>query len=108
SDAGFKNISTDLIYQLPQHDKLDASLQAISSLPLSHVSTYALTIESGTPFYQRFGSRPPDDEKGADQAIKIREHLEGAGFQRYEVSNYSRPGYESRHNLAYWNHEPYI
>jgi oxygen-independent coproporphyrinogen-3 oxidase len=105
--AGIENISVDLIYGLPGQSlaELTEDLQAASDLPIKHLSTYSLTIEPGTPFFQRQERgllRMPQDALVAEMLESIPQELGAEGFQRYEISNYARVGCESRHNSVYW------
>ncbi len=106
-DAGFSNLSLDLMFGLPgQTDEdLEAELERIIELCPEHVSLYGLTIEQGTPFFdQHRKSRiiPADDETTARMYLDIDARLNAAGYGHYEISNFARPGFESRHNLRYW------
>lgn len=109
--AGLSNISIDLIYAVPFQTRetwLDTLRRAIELRP-DHVSTYCLSFEEGTLLYRRRAEgRLPEVEPDLqwDQLDAASELLEGAGFRRYEVSNWARPGFESRHNQAYWRCRP--
>lgn len=97
-EAGFRT-SVDLILGLPEQD-LEADLREAAALGVGHVSAYTLQIEPGTPFWAR-GIQPDPDLEAT--ALERAEHILGeAGFSRYEVSNFARPGQESHHNLLYW------
>ena len=105
--AGIKNISIDLIFGVPGEtiEELEADLQSMIALQTQHVSLYGLTIEEGTPFYRDVQDgklRMPDEDLVADMMKCIHIHLVAAGFHRYEISNYTKPRYESRHNQNYW------
>jgi oxygen-independent coproporphyrinogen-3 oxidase len=108
---GVSNISVDLIYAVPHQDRdtwLDTLRRAIALGP-DHVSTYCLSFEEGTLLFRRRaeGRLPEvDPDLQWDQLDAACIHLEAAGFQRYEVSNWARPGFESRHNRAYWRCRP--
>ena len=109
-DAGFDNLSIDLIYGLPSQTKsdwADTLMRAIDLRP-EHISCYGLTLEPGTPMYKYHGSPflPSDDEQ-ADMYLYAVELLTQNGYQQYEISNFAQPGYESRHNLKYWMLEEY-
>ena len=111
--VGFDNLNLDLIYGLP-HQTLDdwsATLKLILGLAPEHLSLYALTMEHGTPF-GRWSARglipTPDPDLAADMYEWASETLESAGYQQYEISNWSRPGLECRHNLQYWRGLPYL
>lgn len=111
--AGFTNLSLDLIYAIPGQTLVAwrATLQQALALAPEHVSAYSLTIEPGTAFGRRAAAgiltAVPDD---LDLAMyqEARERLEAAGLCQYEISNFARPGRESRHNLTYWCNEPYL
>lgn len=111
--AGFENLSLDLIYGVPGQtlEELRHDIEVATSLPIDHLSAYALTVEQGTPFYQRqergLLTMPPDDLV-AEMMDEIPNLLEGRGFKRYEISNYAKPGKESRHNTAYWIGADYL
>ena len=107
--AGFENISLDLMLALPggNQKKLKESIRFAASLGVQHISSYILKVEEGTPFAQQ-GVSLPDDEETAAQYLACVEELARLGFAQYEISNFSRPGHESRHNLLYWQGEPYL
>lgn len=111
--AGIDNLSIDLIFGVPGQEigSLEADLQAAVELPISHLSTYALSIEPGTPFFQRqergLLALPPD-ERVAEMLSFIPLFLAKHGFARYEISNYAKPGRESSHNSAYWSGADYL
>lgn len=102
----FDNISSDIILGLPMQDisDIERSVNAVGGL--KHVSVYALTVEQGTPLFAEGYS--VDDDKIADYYDFACEKLSAFGFCRYEVSNFAKIGYESRHNKKYWNCLPYI
>jgi len=97
-ELGF-SVSLDLMLALPGHSAR-SDLETAAALGVDHVSAYTLQVEPGTPFALRGVATDPDDEAAA--FTQAREVLGAAGLQRYEVSNFARPGAESRHNLAYW------
>ena len=112
-DAGFENISIDLIYGIPAagHHVWEADLANALALNVPHVSAYALTIEPGTAFesWQRKGRfAAPPDEFVATQFELLLTTLRGAGYEQYEISSFCQPGRESRHNSAYWAGVPYL
>ena len=112
-DAGFENFSLDLIYGIPGQtvDGVSRDLeQALENHP-PHLSAYNLTIEEGTPFHARYRQgllKPLDEEVEIDMAGRIQQTLAQAGLERYEISNYARPGLESRHNVNYWQGGDYL
>lgn len=106
-EAGFGSVSVDLIYGSPTEGPGDwrASLEAALALGPDHVSAYSLIVEPGTRLAARIarGELPaPDDDTHAEFYLRAEELLVAAGYTAYEVSNWARPGHESRHNLAYW------
>ena len=110
--AGFKNLSLDLIYGLPgqTEESWKQSVEHALSLIPQHLSCYGLKVEEGTPLAERVeqGEMLPDDDMQADLYLWTVGRLERAGYPQYEISNFARPGYESRHNLRYWQTRPYI
>lgn len=109
--AGFQNISVDLMLALPRSDgrTLQSSLDYITSLEPEHISAYILKIEPGTPFAARAHTLGlPDEDAAADQYLRTVETLKKHGFAQYEISNFCRPGRESRHNLQYWRCGEYL
>lgn len=111
-DVGFKNISIDLMYALP-HQTLESfqeSLELAFSLDVQHVSAYSLIIEPKTVFYnlmRRGKLHLPSQENEAAMYEILMAEMNKHGFHQYEISNFSKDGYESRHNLTYWNNEEY-
>jgi oxygen-independent coproporphyrinogen-3 oxidase len=111
--AGFDNLSIDLMYGLPGQTAASwrATLErALSSEP-EHLSAYQLSIEEGTEFAERAGRGElllPDEEVIAEMDEITSSLTRGAGLRHYEISNYARPGRACRHNLVYWNNEPYL
>lgn len=105
---GFKNINIDLIYALPDEtlDELNNDLELFLKLDIPHISTYSLIIEPNTKLHI-------NDEKNIDEEIDyemyklICNKLETNGYNHYEVSNFGKVGYESKHNLTYWNNQEY-
>jgi len=111
--AGFSNISIDLIYGGPELEDSDWSknLETVIGLGIPHISCYALTVEERTAMaYQvRQGRRPPVDEARAARHYAIlQDTLGDRGYEQYEVSNFSLPGWHSRHNTSYWQDVPYL
>ena len=111
-DAGFDDLSIDLIYGLPSQTKNDwaDTLSKIVEMHPEHISCYGLKLEPGTPMYENYmGSAIlPDDDEQADMYSYAAEMLERYGYKQYEISNFAAPGYESRHNLKYWNMDDYM
>jgi len=110
-DAGFTNISADVMFGIPHQteESWQQTLHSLCKLPLTHISAYGLTVEENTPF-GRMGERLilPDEESTRGMYLKGCEILGNYGFSQYEISNFARSGYESRHNLKYWNCEEYL
>ena len=112
-EAGFDNINLDLMYALPGQgmDQWTDALDAAIALGVEHLSAYSLIVEPGTPMAARVASGaatvPDDDAVNAMQRQAIA-RLDAAGYRRYEISNYARPGRECRHNLVYWNRGDYL
>jgi len=112
-EAGFDNINLDLMYALPGQgmDRWRDTLDAAVALGVAHISAYSLIVEPGTPMAARVASGaatvPDDDAVNAMQRAAI-DRLSAAGYHRYEISNYAKPGFECRHNLVYWNRGDYL
>lgn len=111
--AGFDNISVDLMYGLPSQnmDILQASVSRVLALGVQHISIYGLQLEDGTVFakMEKLGKLTlPDDAECEKMYDYITDALPQAGYQRYEISNFAQVGYESKHNLSYWQDVPYI
>ena len=111
--AGFVNISLDLMYGLPGQRPGDfrATLEAALALSPSHLSLYSLIVEENTPFFRRYGGRPellPSEDDLAEMCDDALWMTEDAGLARYEISNYAKPGFESKHNLGYWLRRDYL
>ncbi len=108
--AGFDNLSVDLIYGLPGQtaEIWRQTLADVIALEPEHISAYGLKLEPGTPLYERRETLPlPDDDGQADMYLYAVELLAKNGYRQYEISNFARPGRESRHNLKYWHMEEY-
>lgn len=107
--VGFKNISLDFIYGLPNQTlkMFNSDLKKAVSLGVQHISLYGLKIEEGCYFYKNMPENLPDEDLQADMYLSAIELLKGKGFEHYEVSNFSIPNYNSNHNLTYWNNEEY-
>lgn len=112
-DAGFSNINLDLMYALPDQTmaRWSDTLDAAAALNVPHLSAYSLIVEDGTPMAARVESGAavvPDDETVNAMQREAIKRLSKAGYVRYEISNYARPGHECRHNLVYWNRGDYL
>ena len=105
----FDNHSIDLIYARPNQSlsSWEKELKQAAAMGLKHISLYQLTIEDGTVF-SRKGIKPLDDEAAAEMYLATENLLQSFNYQKYEVSNYALPGFESRHNLLYWTGQDYI
>lgn len=105
----FDNHSIDLIYARPNQSlsSWEKELKQAAAMGLKHISLYQLTIEDGTVF-SRKGIKPLDDEAAAEMYLATENLLQPFDYQKYEVSNYALPGFESRHNLLYWTGQDYI
>ena len=110
-NAGFENISADLMYSIPLQTRqsFEKSLSALSSLEPEHISAYGLKIEEGTVFFHNRDTLAlPDEDADAELYMLCCDFLKNSGYNRYEISNFAKAGKESRHNLKYWNLEDYI
>ena len=113
-EAGFENISADLMFGIPGQTLgiWEKTLRNVSGLGLKHLSCYSLKIEEGTPFYERYGEGDskdlPDDDENRDMYDACVNILRENGYNRYEISNFALPGYESRHNLKYWDMSEFL
>lgn len=112
-DHGFTNISIDLMYNIPGQDfnGWKESIGYALALNPEHISCYALTIEDKTAFGKWVAKKiltPLDNDSAATELTFLVEELEKAGFQQYEVSNFSKPGYISKHNSSYWRGHKYL
>ena len=107
--SGFKNISLDLIYGLPTQtlNDIEDNLTKIIKSDIHHISTYGLKIENGSYWGVHSPELLPDEDLQADMYELINEILSKNDFKRYEISNFARDNYFSRHNLTYWNNEEY-
>ncbi len=109
--AGIDDLSLDLMLGLPGQtpQTLGESLRFIEQSGVPHVSAYLLKVEENTPLFAKKDTLPfPDEDGVCDLYLQAAEALEGMGLRQYEVSNFARPGFESRHNLHYWRDEPYL
>ena len=120
--AGFQNINVDLMSALPGQTlkSWQDTLQKVTALRPEHISAYSLIIEEGTPFYERFAEDERIREEGGHPRLLPEEDVERQmyeltetflhtkGYERYEISNYAKPGYECRHNCGYWIRKDYL
>lgn len=103
--AKFENLSLDLIYGLPDQtmERWQETLSAAAALEPEHLSCYGLKVEEGTPLYaRRAETNLPGDEAQADMYLYTVDFLSRLGYAQYEISNFAKPGFASRHNLKYW------
>lgn len=112
-DKGFENITIDLIYAIPNltNQRWLANIQTALQLGVPHISSYCMTIEPKTVFGNREKKgllQQSSDESSLEQYLMLSDELKTEGFHHYEVSNFAKTHFESRHNTAYWNGVPYI
>ncbi len=112
-EAGFKNISIDLIYAIPDQSDIqwEEDIRQAIALEPDHLSCYALTIEEKTVFgrWSAAGKlKVTEDETAARQLEMLMDELEHEGFEHYEISNFANPGFQSKHNSSYWKQEKYL
>lgn len=112
-DNGYRNLSIDLIYGLP-HQSLEAfssDVKTILSLDIPHLSAYALQFEQGTKLYdmrEQGEVKEVDEELSLSCYERLIDLTAEAGLEHYEISNFAKPGYRSRHNSSYWTRKPYV
>ncbi len=111
--AGFGNISIDLIYSIPGQsaETWEETLEQAAELPIKHLSAYALTVEPGTILERQIAQgrvAAVDDDMAVEHYRMLRQWTQDQGFEQYEISNFARQGYRSRHNSRYWNRTPYL
>ncbi|MFA9558795.1 radical SAM family heme chaperone HemW [Evansella sp. AB-rgal1] len=111
-DIGIENISIDLMFGLPDQtiEQFVDTLHEAVSLPIEHVSAYSLKIEAKTIFYhqmQKGNLSLPGEDMEAEMYERLRTYMNDNGFEQYEISNFGKEGYQSQHNLTYWNNESY-
>ena len=108
-DNGIRNISIDLMYGFPGEklEDWEADINTAFALNVEHLSGYCLMIEEGTPL-SRMQTEPIEEELERQMYYMLIDKLEAAGYEHYEISNFARPGFRSRHNSSYWNGTPYI
>jgi oxygen-independent coproporphyrinogen-3 oxidase len=108
--AGFDNLSCDLMFALPGQSLADLKeeLERLLEHQPEHLSCYGLTVEAGTPYHAQQNSGTlllPEDNAYAEHFLTLHQQLTTAAFDHYEISNYARPGRQSRHNLGYWQRQ---
>ncbi|HJS52987.1 MAG TPA: radical SAM family heme chaperone HemW [Chitinophagaceae bacterium] len=109
----FDNITVDLIYGHPllSNEKWKQNAGTIIDLNIPHISCYALTVEPKTPLHKMIREKKKEDikqENQAEQFLLLMQWLEASGYEHYEISNFSKPGYRSRHNSSYWQGKKYL
>ena len=113
---GFTNVNIDLMSAIPNQkiSTYERSLDELIKLNPEHISSYSLIIEEGTPFYKKYAEKAPfvkdlpSEDEGRDMYELTSFRLAEAGYKRYEISNYAKDGYFSRHNTSYWERVPYL
>lgn len=111
--CGFTNINVDLMSALPGQsvDTWRRTMEQVAALEPEHISAYSLIIEEGTPFFALYADHPellPGEEEEREMYYETKTFLASKGYERYEISNYAKPGYECRHNLSYWERVDYL
>lgn len=109
--AGITNISLDVMLGTPKQtiNSLDETFDFIDKMQVTHISAYMLKLEEGTKFFEmRDRLALPDEDTVCDMYFKTIDSLKRLGFNQYEISNFSKPGFESRHNLKYWQLDEYL
>ena len=111
--CGFENINVDLMSALPGQtvDTWKETMEKVTALNPEHISAYSLIIEEGTPFYEAYAEHPellPTEEEERAMYYETKTFFASKGYERYEISNYAKPGYECRHNLSYWERVDYL
>jgi len=109
----FDNITMDLIYGHPllSNEKWKQNVEKVIALNIPHISCYALTVEPKTPLHKMIKEKKKKDiqqEKQAEQFLLLMQWLEDAGYEHYEISNFTKPGFRSRHNSSYWQGKKYL
>jgi oxygen-independent coproporphyrinogen-3 oxidase len=112
-EAGFTNVNVDLMSALPGQtvETWKETMEKVVALQPEHISAYSLIIEEGTPFYDLYDSHSellPTEEDERQMYYDTKTFLASKGYERYEISNYAKPGYECRHNLSYWERIDYL
>lgn len=114
-ECGFTNLNIDLMSALPGQtcESWKDTLKRVTDLKPEHISAYSLIIEEGTPFGEKYGSEEgrkllPDEDSEREMYHETKRFLRECGYERYEISNYAKPGRECRHNIGYWTGVPYL
>lgn len=112
-EIGFQNCNVDLMFGLPEQTLADwkDTIQTVSALKPEHISAYSLSVEEGTPYFSQMEEGSlflPEEEEERNMYQETVHWLKEAGYQRYEISNYAKKGYECRHNLIYWSGQEYL
>lgn len=114
-NAGIRNISIDLMYGFPGETLSDweRDIDVALTLDVEHISAYCLTIEKGTPLFYQMRNEQLEMRNGSEELERamyerLTDKLEAAGYEHYEISNFAKPGFRSRHNSSYWQDVPYI
>lgn len=114
-EVGFTNVNVDLMYAIPNQtlDSWKETLRKVIRLKPEHISAYSLIIEEGTPFFKKYrvdtkGEDLPDEDTERSMYYLTKEYLRANGYERYEISNYAKPGLECRHNIGYWTGVEYL
>ena len=114
-ECGFTNLNIDLMSALPGQtcESWKDTLKRVTDLEPEHISAYSLIIEEGTPFGEKYGSEEgrkllPDEDSEREMYHETKRFLRECGYERYEISNYAKPGWECRHNIGYWTGVPYL
>lgn len=110
-NAGFKNISVDLMYAIPDQtpDTFKYSLESVVALSPEHLSLYGLKIEPNTLFYKNRDILAfPDEDEFCQMYLDAGKYLNSVGYSKYEISNFAKAGFESRHNIKYWKMQDYL
>jgi oxygen-independent coproporphyrinogen-3 oxidase len=110
-EAGFDNISADLMYGIPDQtrESFIESVRTLAAFEPEHISSYSLTVEEGTNFYRRRDKLIfPDEDTVSDMYADMTEALAKYGYHKYEISNFAKDGRASRHNIKYWRLEDYL
>jgi oxygen-independent coproporphyrinogen III oxidase len=113
ADAGFKNMSVDLIYAIPglSDEEWEQNIQIAAALPINHLSCYALTVEEKTPLAKQIKTgvaAAPEEDRAVSQFKILQTSSSALGYTHYEISNLAKPGFEAQHNSSYWSGKEYL